>query len=168
MPAYAVFEPPTRKRGTADHTDRYIFLREKFSLPAFLFGPLWMLWRRMWLALIVYVVVIGLAEYVLRLIGIGWPTRLTVYVLIQLLVGIEASGLRRWSLVRRGWRDRGVVVADELELAERRFFEAESARKRASNPLVFPTDPLPTGLPPVRPDVIGLFPEPGGGARGGP
>ncbi len=47
-----------------------------------------------------------------------------VAVLVALLVGFEAASLRRWTLTRRGWTDHGVVVADDVEAAERRFFDA--------------------------------------------
>ena len=32
--------------------------------------------------------------------------------------------MRRWTLARRGWKNLGVVVGDDLEAAERRFFDA--------------------------------------------
>jgi hypothetical protein len=165
MPAYAVLEPPRRNRDANDHADRFAFLRERFSLGAFLFGPLWMIWRRLWVVLIIYAAVIGLIEYGLRRAGIGWPARAAVYVLIQLLVGLEATSLRRWTRIRRGWRDCGVVIADDLEMAERRFFDARAARRSAASPIEMPaTSPLMAAhLGSARPDVTGLFPEPGGG-----
>jgi hypothetical protein len=165
MPAYAVLEPPRRNRSAGDHADRFVFLRERFSLGAFLFGPLWMTWRRLWVVLISYMIVIGLIEYGLRRVGIAWPTRAIVYILIQLLIGLEATSLRRWTRVRRGWRDCGVVIADDLEVAERRFFDARAARRSATSPVEMPaTTPLMAVHPgPGRPDIIGLFPEPGGG-----
>ena len=165
MPAYAVLEPPRRNRNADDHTDRFVFLRERFSLGAFLFGPLWMIWRRLWVVLIIYLVVVGSIEYGLRRVGIAWPTRATVYILIQLLMGLEATSLRRWTHIRRGWRDCGAVIADDLETAERRFFDARAARRSAASPIEMPvTSPLMAAhLAPGRPDITGLFPEPGGG-----
>ena len=44
--------------------------------------------------------------------------------LIALLVGLEAGTLRRFTLTRRGWKNVGVVSGDDLEDAERRFFDA--------------------------------------------
>jgi hypothetical protein len=160
MPAFAVFEPPARaERRATRHTDRFVFLRERFSWAAFLFGPLWMIWRRLWLVLIIYLVVLGLIEFGLQRLGIASQVRVTVYFLVALLVGIEAASLRRWTLLRRGWRDRGIVIADDLEMAERRFFDTWSAER-----------PMPPPPPPYAPasgsgaGVIGLFPEPGGGS----
>jgi hypothetical protein len=160
MPAFAVFEPPVRAgRPAMNHADRFVFLRERFSWAAFLFGPLWMIWRRLWLVLIVYLVVLGLIEFGLRRFGIASQARFTVFFLIAVLVGIEAVSLRRWTLLRRGWRDRGIVIADDLEMAERRFFDSWSVDK-AMPP---PPPPPPSYAPVSSAGVIGLFPEPGGG-----
>jgi uncharacterized protein DUF2628 len=163
MPAYAVVEPPRRNRSATEHSDRFVFIREKFSLGAFLFGPLWMIWRRLWFVLVLYLVAVGLIGYGLQRLDVAWSARAAVAGLIQLLVGLEATGLRRWTLVRRGWRDRGVVIADDLEAAERRFFDARPGRMGAPAAAA-PINPL-AGFPegPLHPDVTGLFPEPGGG-----
>jgi len=159
MPAFAVFEPPARAGRAPNHTDRFVFLRERFSWAAFLFGPLWMIWRRLWLVLIIYLAVLGLIAFGLQRLGIDSQAHITVYFLVRLLVGMEAATLRRWTLLRRGWRDRGIVVADDLEMAERRFFDRWSAERSLGPP---PPPPPPYG-PVPRAGVIGLFPEPGGG-----
>jgi hypothetical protein len=158
MPAFAVFERPLRNRSPVAQADRFIFLREKFSLAAFVFGPLWMIWRRLWLVLVIYVVLVGAIEFALRRLGISLTARTVVFFLIELLVGLEATSLRRWSLLRRGARDRGIVIADDLEMAERRFFDAKSVSK----PAVPPPPPY-YPAPGAGRDVLGLFPEPGGG-----
>ena len=175
MPAFAVLEPPGHA-DAAGSADRFIFLPERFSLSAFLFGPLWMIWRRLWLELLAYlagVAVIGSGFYAL---GVGGPAIVLIFGLIQLLLGLEATTLVRWMRVRYGWRDSGVVIADDLDLAERRFFDDRVARRvraAASGPAPSGSSPLPLPPPPPlpgrpaaalsRPDVIGLFPEPGGG-----
>jgi hypothetical protein len=158
MPAFAVFEPPMRAgRRAAHHTDRFVFLRERFGWAAFLFGPLWMIWRRLWLVLIIYLIVLGLIAFGLQRLGIASQVGSTVYFLIALLVGFEAASLRRWTLLRRGWRDRGIVIADDLEMAERRFFDSWSADRATPPPPPYaPASSSSAG-------VIGLFPEPGGG-----
>ncbi|MBV9970044.1 MAG: DUF2628 domain-containing protein [Xanthobacteraceae bacterium] len=160
MAAYAVFEPPPRaNRPLVDHAARFVFLRERFSWGAFLLGPLWMIWRRLWLVLLIYLVAIGLLYYGLQRLGIPQSVQLVVNILVALLIGIEAPGLRRWTLLRRGWRERGVVVADDLEMAERRFFDAWTRERSLGPP---PPPPPPRGPVPSN-GVIGLFPEPGGG-----
>jgi hypothetical protein len=171
MPAFAVLEPPGYN-GTAEHADRSIFLHEKFSLGAFLLGPLWMMWQRLWLELLVYLAVAVALGYGLYALGVGWPAIILAYSLIQLFLGLEATALVHWMRVRHGWRDGGVVIANDLDLAERRFFDSRAARHSAAkaaattsaSPGPLSQGPFPGAPPgPSQPGVIGLFPEPGGG-----
>lgn len=166
MAAYTVFEPPGRG-GDATHTDRFVFVRDGFSWGAFLLGPIWMLWRGLWLVLLGYVVLMAALEGAFRQLGVPPDGRMVAFLLIALLLGFEAASLRRWTLRRRGWRDVGIVVADDLEAAERRFFEAWVAGRPLAPPRPVPAPGSParpgSGAPaPRASDVIGLFPEPGG------
>jgi hypothetical protein len=162
MPAYAVFEPPPSRRRRGEPVLRFVFMREGFNWRAFLFGPLWMIGRRLWLVLVMYTAIIAGLAFGLQRLEINWPASLSVYVLIELLVGLEATRFRRNALLRRGWNECGIVFADALELAERRFFDARAARQQAAaKPLNTPSAAL--GVMPASPGVIGLFPEPGGG-----
>ena len=165
MPAFAVSEPPENHLRASEHADRIIFLRERFSLGAFLFGPLWMIWQRLWIVLVIYLVVVGFIEYGLQVVGMGWLVLAFVFGLIQLLIGLEATTLLRWTRVRHGWRDCGVVIADDLEMAERRFFENRTALRPATGPIPMstPAQLSAAQVEPSSPDIIGLFPEPGGG-----
>jgi hypothetical protein len=168
MPAFAVLEPPGQADGIG-YAERFVFLHEKFSLSAFLFGPLWMISHRLWLELLAYLAGLAIIGPGLLALGVGWPAVIVVLALIQFLLGMEATSLVRSMLTRRGWRDGGVVIADDRDLAERRFFENRFARraKAAAGAPIAPV-PLPPPLPaaaaaPHRSGVIGLFPEPGGG-----
>lgn len=155
---YSVFEPPERGGDPADHVERFMFVRDSFSFSAFLFGPLWFLWHRLWLALLGYVGVALVLGAGMRLVGAAYGIRSLVALLVALLIGFEASSLRRWTLMRRGWKDRGVVVGEDLEAAERRFFAAWVPASRIPTPLASaPKLRMPSGS-----DVVGLFPEPGG------
>src|SRR5689334_20179905 len=164
MPVYTVHEPPVR-RGESDPA-RMAFVRDGFTFWAFLLGPLWMLWHRLWLVLIGYLVLMAGLQFALVRLGTSGTTRALVDLLIAILVGLEAASLRRWTLARRRWTEMGVVVADDMNIAERRFFDAW-VNGAASAP---PPGPPPSGrasYAPSRPagtaphDVIGLFPQPG-------
>jgi hypothetical protein len=76
---------------------------------------------------------------------------------VALLVGSEAASLQRLKLQRRGFALCGVVVGDDLEAAERRFFSALTGVPKDPRPMPAPGPPAQTGVP----DVIGLFPHPG-------
>jgi hypothetical protein len=165
MPAFAILEPPGYQHTAIEHADRFIFLPERFSLGAFLFGPLWIIWRRLWVVLIVYLVGVVLIGYGLRLLGIGWSTIAIVFGLVHLLIGLEATSLVQWTRIRHGWRERGVVIADDLDMAQRRFFDNQTALRAAAKASArLETGQLPAAqVGPSHPDIIGLFPEPGGG-----
>jgi hypothetical protein len=146
---------------SAPEPERFIFVRDGFSFAALLFGPLWMLRHRMWLVLLGYGVVVAALSLVLHLhasAGVGT----IVWALVALLLGFEAGTLRRFTLGRRGFRNIGVVVGDDLELAERRFFDAwvreDSARSEAAGA---PVATASLRMPHPASDVLGLFPEPG-------
>jgi hypothetical protein len=171
MAVYTVHEPPLRAGATAvPEPERFVFVRDGFAFWALLLGPFWMLRHRMWLVLVLYV---GLA------VGLSWILHLQasakigfiVWGLIALLLGFEAATLRRFTLGRRGYRNIGIVVGDDLELAERRFFDAWVRKDQVRTDQVRKAEPAGSGgapaLTPLRmphpaSDVLGLFPEPGG------
>jgi len=160
MPVFTVHMPfvGAGQKGAADQS---VFVRDGFHFWAFVFGPLWMLWHRLWLAAIVYLVVIVGLEFALSHLHVDRGTRWLVMAIIAFLVGFEATSLWRWARSRGRWREVGVVVASNRENAERRFFDhwtGETAER--AEPAAFrgtaTTTPAPHG------DIIGLFPRPGG------
>lgn len=166
MSIYTVYEPPLRHES-ASNPERFVFVRDGFSIWAFLLAPLWMLRHRLWLAFVGYVIVVVGLSLGLRAFGASATLANLVIVLVSLLVGFEAATLRRFALARRGWRNVGIVVGDDLESAERRFFDAWMSQSRLGNPSVKAetrqSSPAP-GLAMARrtsSDVIGLFPQPG-------
>jgi Protein of unknown function (DUF2628) len=163
MAAYTVFEPPPRGDQTKADPVRFRFVRDGFSWGAFLLGPLWMIRRRLWLVLLGYVVLIAaLVVASARLAGIGDLPGF-VAVLVALLLGLEGSTLIRWTLRRRRWKELGIVVGKNREEAEYRFFNDWVAHGAGhpEPPPAPPGAPLPSGRS-YAPDVVGLFPEPGG------
>lgn len=161
MPVYTVHEPPPRDGDDDATPDRFLFVRDGFSMWAFLFGPLWMAWRRLWLVLLLYVVVMAALQAGLWALGAAGAVKFAVGFLVALLIGFEGPSLRRWTLARRNWIGHGVVVADDEESAERRFFDAWIARQRpAALGALTANPPQPYRSAADPPDVIGLFPEP--------
>jgi hypothetical protein len=162
MPTFTVHEPPPRKGETATDPQHIVFVRDGFYFWAFLLGPLWMLVHRLWLTLLLYVlfnVALSVAFYFLHMS----PTlQFVIDVLVALLIGMEAASLWRWTLSRRRWKTLGFVVAEDTELAERRFFAAWTAHapKMPAVPESQLSAPVRRGTPTAS-DVIGLFPEPG-------
>ncbi len=162
MSVYTVHEPPQHFDSAPD-AERFAFVRDGFSFWAFLLGPLWMLRHRMWLVFAVAVAIAVGLGLLIRMSGAAPAlTGTLIGLLIALLVGLEAGTLRRFTLGRRGWKNIGVVSGDDLEDAERRFFDAwvqRTAAQPAVSVAAAPARPAPRMM--QAPDVIGLFPEPG-------
>jgi len=174
MPVYTVHAPVVTNAGTAA-ADRFAFVRDGFHFWAALTGGLWLAWHRLWLALFGWILVLVTVAVGLSALGAGGSAIFWANVLVALLMGFEAASLRRWTLSRRNWRQLDIVVADDEESAERRFFDRWTAKQRAlSNDQAAvdrgappPTRDIPGqafSKPPPMPgnSIIGLFPEPGG------
>jgi hypothetical protein len=173
MPVYTVHAPATGHAGTAA-TDRFTFVRDGFHLWALLAAPLWLAWHRLWLALVGWIIGTIAIEVAMARLGAGGMTILLADALIALLMGFEAGSLQRWTLSRRNWRQLDIVVADDEESAERRFFDRWTAQQRvlvddqlavdrgAPPPTRYiPGQPFSRPPPLPRNEIIGLFPEPG-------
>jgi hypothetical protein len=161
MSIYTVHAPPPQADETAPDAERFVFVRDGLHFWAFLFAPLWMLRRRLWLVLLFYILGTSALAVVLWLIRAPTLMHLLVGALIALLIGLEAATLRRWTLRRNGWAELGIVAGANSEAAERRFFDAwvaQVAKPRA--PVAPPPVSLPIRMPPAASDIIGLFPEP--------
>src|SRR3954471_9809932 len=173
MPVYTVHAPVANGADLAA-TDRFAFVRDGFHFWAAVLTVIWLVWHRLWLALIGWIVLMVALQFGLVALGAGRGTILFADVLIAILIGFEAASLRRWTLSRRKWRQLDIVVGDDEESAERRFFDRWTARQRFVNdPMSIerggppPTRDIPGqpfSQPPPMPQgaIIGLFPEPGG------
>jgi Protein of unknown function (DUF2628) len=167
MSIYTVHQPPPGSGAVAAEPYRFVFVRDGFSWWAFLLTPLWMLWHRLWLALLIYLLVAAAVDGGLHALGASMFVLVLAGLLISLLAGLEAGTLRRFKLARRRWRNVGVVTGDDLEDAERRFFDAwvrqaPARRPAAPNGAATSGSATPGAAPPAASSgVIGLFPEPG-------
>ncbi len=170
MPVYTVHAPST---GGADFraTDKFAFVRDGFHFWAFLFGPFWLVWHRLWLATIGWLIAVIALELALAKLGAGSTAIFFADLVVALLMGFEAASLKRWTLSRKNYRQLDVVVADDEETAERRFFDRWAASRggvsfdpatvdRGGPP---PTRNAPRPPPMPGSSIIGLFPEPGAG-----
>ena len=173
MPVYTVHAPISNSVGLAA-TDRFAFVRDGFHFWAAILGVVWLAWHRLWLALLGWIVLMAALDFGMVELGVGGGAVLLVDILLALLLGFEAATLERWTLSRRNWHQLDIVVADDEEAAERRFFDRWTARQRGLSNDQLAVDrggPPPTrdipgqpfSKPPPLPqsEIIGLFPEPG-------
>jgi hypothetical protein len=173
MPVYTV-HAPSAYAADFRSTDKFVFVRDGFHAWAMILGPFWLLWNRLWLVTIGWIVLTAAIEIGLARLGVGRITIWSAGALIAVLMGLEAASLQRWTLSRRRWSELDTVVADDEEAAERRFFDRWTAGQHGPtyDPLTVdrggppPTRHVPGqafSKPPPLPHggIIGLFPEPG-------
>jgi hypothetical protein len=165
MAVFTILAPKAREGEVLPDPMTLVFVKDGFNWPALFFAAPWLLYRRMWLTLVVYIIVAMGATWLAAQITEGFST--FVGIAIQFLFALEANHLRVRSLERRGYRMIAVSEGRNLEEAEIRFFsEAEVAALPQP-----PAPPAPPSVPrvpqpPVKPsaeagDVVGLFPAPG-------
>jgi glucose-6-phosphate-specific signal transduction histidine kinase len=118
MASYVVMEPGEMRTADADRT---VYVRDGFSLIAFLVPILWLLWHRLWMeAALAFAAAVVLAASGQALNLSGWVT-VPLSLLIAFYIGLEGSALRISALRRRGWREWGVVEANGRDEAEMRY-----------------------------------------------
>ncbi|HEY5378235.1 MAG TPA: DUF2628 domain-containing protein [Pseudolabrys sp.] len=163
MPTFTVHEPPPRKGESVTAPERFVFVRDGFYFWAFVLAPVWLFVRRLWLALIIYIVLTIALAIGLHFAHVPPFARGVIEFLIALGIGFEASTIWRWTLARRKWKTLGFVVGEDREIAERRFFDEWTKRtEKNETPTPEPTYAKPVWRgQPAPSDVIGLFPEPG-------
>jgi hypothetical protein len=121
---FTVHEPPDPPADRIDRAERLVFLKDGFSWAAFLLGPFWLAVSGEWMGLALYCAFAYATAGALTLAGAG-PEWISLSVLaINLLLGFEASSIRRWSLARAGWQEIGSVSGHSAAECERRFFES--------------------------------------------
>lgn len=156
--AYTFHAPPDDT--AAEHA---VAIKDGISWPA-LFIPLpWLLWHRLWLALLGWLVFVAVVAWTDRLVGEDPATILAI--LGQILFALEANNIRRWSLARRGWQDIGGSFGASKEEAEIRFFQGRgataapverSAERRSLVPRIAYQQ---SSAATQEREVLGLFPE---------
>ncbi len=157
MAFYTVLTPPPDPSADpADHLGRSVFLKDGFAIFAFIFTGLWLLSKRLWLALAIFLAVSAAIALGGRAIGVNATGLALAQALTGLFLGFEGRALLERKLLRKGWTLAGVVEGRDIDTVERRFFES----------LASPTGAAPArayaALMPAHADqgVLGLFPEP--------
>lgn len=136
--------PETIGEGAAERT---VFIPDRFNWAALVFTLPWLLVKRLWLVLVVYLLVGLAAELASRFVVGPMPGIATAA--LSILFAFEANGLWRWTLERRGWQFVAVIEAQNREEAERRFFARLAAHQAQAD--AAGTTPKPETPPPHRP-----------------
>jgi hypothetical protein len=100
-----------------------VLVKEGFSFPALILGPIWFAWMRVWRWLIGYLVVLVAASLALAWFDFAEEIETVIGVAIAVLFAAQANDARRAALARRGYRFAGLVRAGTVAAAERRALD---------------------------------------------
>ena len=130
MAIYVVMAPA----GDGEDSEKVVFLRDGFSIAAFVFGPFWLFWNRaylaaaLWLGLMTMLAVGGTA------LGVRPEATALLNLALSLALGFEGVRLIIWTLERRGLRQSAIIACDNALEAEEVFFYNRRAAHPSSQP----------------------------------
>jgi len=130
MASFSVFAPPDAHMAP----EKIVFLRDGFSMPAFLFGPLWLLWKRAWLPAATVIALMSLLPLLAKLPGAAPALPGILGLALAAWLGFEGRQILAWSLRRRGYVESDLVVAENEEEAEEVYFARLGAGVTAAPP----------------------------------
>lgn len=107
-------------------------LREGFNFIAFLLTLLWALANRLWIRAAVLAVIFGVLYGLGALAGLNATGEAIVTLAVMAWTGMEANDWLRAGLTRRGWREDGVIAAENQDAALRRYGDLASLVPPAS------------------------------------
>jgi len=133
--------------------------RVGFVWPALVFGPLWLLARRLWRPLALWIVAAALVGAATTYGLLNPAAAFWLYGLAALYLGVEGRALEAAALTRGGRPLADIVCTADSSGAERTFFARADDLAEAPRP---PAPPRGGPAADARHAVIGLFPEAGG------
>ena len=119
--------------GASALTDEPVLIREGFSWPAALFSAFWALWHGLWLVAGA-LFALGLAvEAGLVFFGADPLAKAAVSIGLAAIIGFCANDWRRARLRKQGYQLMGIVAADSIDSARRRWFDLRLPGRAASD-----------------------------------
>jgi hypothetical protein len=118
----------TAHRPLGSSRDRTVFVKEGFSWPAFLFPLIWLIVKRLWLALALYILAVAaISAAATSAADLPSGPVIALILALNLILGFEANDLRRRALRRRGYSEEGPVLGENLLHAETKYFQPRLA-----------------------------------------
>ncbi len=133
MTSFTVHVPPAAP-GQPPAPEKIVFLRDAFSPSAFVFGPLWFLWKRAWLPAFLWALLLALLAGAGALLKIPADAMSLAGLAASVFLGFEAGRILAWSLKLRGYTESDVVIGDNEDDAEAVYFSRLRARESQGAP----------------------------------
>ena len=130
MAIYVVMAPA----GEGEVPEKAVFLRDGFSIAAFIFGPFWLFWNRAYLAAGLWLALVTMLAIGGGRLGLRPEATALINFALSLALGFEGVRFIIWTLERRGFRQSAVVACDNAQEAEEVFFHNRRAAYPSSRP----------------------------------
>jgi hypothetical protein len=121
---YNVFEPPFSLGSVPERAERIVFVRDGFRWMAAIFPALWLLLKGLWLEFVVFIGAVVALTWGLEALGAAPTVGGIILLILQIVLGYEASAIEGAALERRGWRLSATMVGRDLTECERNFFQS--------------------------------------------
>lgn len=121
--SYTVYEPDEVKEQLVEQADELVFIKDGFAFWAMIFPIFWLMYHRLWLPLVGFIVVLGILQILAYLFEISQDSQTMMFVGISFAFGFLANDIRRIVLERRDYQLVGAVAGVSQLECERRFFD---------------------------------------------
>jgi hypothetical protein len=122
LQTYTIYERYPAPEDIEQRASALIFVKEGFSIFAFLAPLIWLLFNRLWWELGALFALMVILSGALTLLGVGPEIDATVSLLVNIIFAFEARNLHRYNLERNGYSMIAIVSGANLDEAEQRFF----------------------------------------------
>jgi hypothetical protein len=161
MKLFTAHEPRNARPRDERAAEKIVFVKDGLSWPALFVPLLWLLWHRLWLGLLLYVVAVAIVTGAVYFGSLPMAVQNIMFLLPNLWLMMEGNDLRRRKLARRGLVQTASVMGRTRDEAEQRFF---AAWVRAEASMSAPRGGASTFMTSRHDEtgVLGVFPQPGG------
>jgi Protein of unknown function (DUF2628) len=115
----------TAHRSPQASQEEAVFIKEGFSWPAFFFPVIWLVLKRLWFSLIIYLLALALICALASRLSFPDTSVFILVLALNLLLGMEGNERRRRALARRGFIEEGPFVGEDLQEAELKYFHLQ-------------------------------------------
>lgn len=124
MIVYSVYEPPGSDASRVQRADDLVFVRDAFSRPTIVLGPLWLAFTKQWDSLLAYFLLAAVLALVVLVAEIPLAFWGYFFLGLNAIFALEQPLFRGFLLEARGWKFVGVSEGRTEQDAEHRFVDA--------------------------------------------
>jgi hypothetical protein len=122
MRIYTVYE-------SSDLMSTVIPIKEGFNWAAFILSLLWAVYNRLWVWAVLIAVANGCLTWFLFLSRGDFVAQTTAFMALAVIIGWMSNDVKRKSLVKRGFKEAAILLADGKKTAIARYVVMATDRK---------------------------------------